>query len=38
WWEVSGRVLIDDEGPKSVLVKQIALSIKKMRQASSGKP
>ena len=31
WWEVSGRVLIDDNGPKSVIAKQIALSIKKMR-------
>jgi signal recognition particle subunit SRP19 len=31
WWEVSGRVLIDDKAPKSVLAKQIALSIKKMR-------
>ncbi|HWR24973.1 MAG TPA: signal recognition particle protein Srp19 [Methanosarcina sp.] len=31
WWEVSGRVLIDDKGPKSVVAKQIALSIKKMR-------
>lgn len=31
WWEVSGRVLVDDKGPKSVIVKQISLSIKKMR-------
>jgi signal recognition particle subunit SRP19 len=31
WWEVSGRVLVDDKGPKSVIAKQIALSIKKMR-------
>lgn len=31
WWEVSGRVLIDDKGPKSVIAKQIALAIKKMR-------
>ena len=31
WWEVSGRVLIDDNGPKSVIAKQIALAIKKMR-------
>jgi signal recognition particle subunit SRP19 len=31
WWEVSGRVLVDDKGPKSVIAKQIALTIKKMR-------
>ncbi|MDY9927462.1 signal recognition particle protein Srp19 [Methanosarcina sp.] len=31
WWEVSGRVLVDDKGPKSVIAKQIALAIKKMR-------
>jgi signal recognition particle subunit SRP19 len=31
WWEVSGRVLVDDKGPKSVIAKQIALSIKKIR-------
>lgn len=31
WWEVSGRVLVDDNGPKSVIAKQIALTIKKMR-------
>lgn len=31
WWEVSGRVLIDDKGPKSVIAKQISLAIKKMR-------
>ena len=39
WWEVSGRVLIDDNGPKSAIAKQISLSIKKMRgQGSPGKP
>jgi signal recognition particle subunit SRP19 len=31
WWEVSGRVLVDDKGPKSVIAKQISLAIKKMR-------
>jgi len=31
WWEISGRVLVDDKGPKSVIAKQIASSIKKMR-------
>jgi len=31
WWEISGRVLVDDNGPKSVIVKQIASSIKKIR-------
>jgi signal recognition particle subunit SRP19 len=31
WWEISGRVLVDDKGPKSIITKQIALSIKKMR-------
>jgi signal recognition particle subunit SRP19 len=36
WWEVSGRVLVDDNGPKSVLAKQIALSIKKMRGQESA--
>jgi signal recognition particle subunit SRP19 len=39
WWEVSGRVLIDDKGPKSVIAKQIALAIKKMRgQEVPAKP
>lgn len=39
WWEVSGRVLIDDKGPKSVIAKQIALAIKKMRgQEVPSKP
>ncbi|WP_410510412.1 signal recognition particle protein Srp19 [Methanosarcina hadiensis] len=39
WWEVSGRVLIDDKGPKSVIAKQIALAIKKMRgQEAPAKP
>jgi len=31
WWEVSGRVLVDDKGPKSVIAKQIALEIRKKR-------
>lgn len=31
WWDVSGRVLVDDKGPKSVIAKQIASAIKKMR-------
>lgn len=31
WWEVSGRVLVDDKGPKSVIAKQISLAIKKKR-------
>ncbi|AKB13761.1 signal recognition particle, subunit SRP19 (srp19) [Methanosarcina thermophila] len=35
WWEVSGRVLVDDKGPKSVIAKQIALTIKKMRSQQS---
>ena len=35
WWEVSGRVLVDDKGPKSVIAKQIALAIKKMRGQES---
>ena len=35
WWEVSGRVLVDDKGPKSVIAKQIASSIKKMRGQES---
>ena len=37
WWEVSGRVLVDDNGPKSIIVKQIALSIKKIR-TQKGSP
>ena len=38
WWETSGRVLIDDTGPKSEIAKQIAISIKKLRnQKGSGK-
>ncbi len=36
WWEVSGRVLIDDKGPKSIIAKQIASSIKKMRGQESS--
>lgn len=31
WWETKGRVLVDDNGPKSVIAKQIAISIKKIR-------
>lgn len=31
WWEVSGRVLVDDKGPKSVIAKQISLEIRKKR-------
>ncbi|AKB26963.1 Signal recognition particle SEC65 subunit [Methanosarcina siciliae C2J] len=31
WWEVSGRVLVDDKAPKSVISKQIALEIRKKR-------
>src|SRR5512145_1168082 len=39
WWEVSGRVLVDDKGPKSIIAKQIALAIKKMRgQEVPAKP
>jgi signal recognition particle subunit SRP19 len=32
WWTVSGRVLVDKKGPKSVMVKQIAQKIIKMRE------
>ncbi len=35
WWEVSGRVLVDDKGPKSVVAKQIASTIKKIRGQES---
>ena len=31
WWEVSGRVLVDKNAPKTQIAKQIALSIKQMR-------
>lgn len=38
WWETKGRVLVDDTGPKSEIAKQIAISIKKIRnQKGSGK-
>lgn len=32
WWEVSGRVLVDKNAPKTVTVKQIAETIKQMRE------
>ncbi len=31
WWTVSGRVLVDKKGPKSVVVKQIAQKIIRTR-------
>ena len=31
WWEVSGRVLVDKNAPKTVTAKQIAEIIKQMR-------
>lgn len=31
WWVVSGRVLVDKKGPKSVMTKQIAQRIHKTR-------
>jgi len=31
WWAVSGRVLVDKTGPKSIIAKQIAQKIKKAR-------
>ncbi len=31
WWTVSGRVLVDKKGPKSIIVKQIAQKINKIR-------
>lgn len=31
WWVVSGRVLVNKKGPKSVMVKQIAQKINKTR-------
>ncbi len=31
WWVVSGRVLVDKKGPKSVMTKQIAQKIHKTR-------
>jgi len=31
WWEVSGRVLIDKVKPKSLLLKDIAEEIRRMR-------
>lgn len=32
WWEVSGRVLIDKTKPKSILLKEIAKEIRKLRK------
>ncbi len=32
WWVVSGRVLVDKKGPKSIIVKQIAQKINKTRE------
>ncbi len=31
WWVVSGRVLVDKKGPKSIIAKQIAQKINKTR-------
>ena len=31
WWVVSGRVLVDKKGPKSIIVKQNAQKINKTR-------
>ena len=31
WWIISGRVLVDKKGPKSILTKQIAAHISKTR-------
>ncbi len=31
WWNVTGRVLVDKKGPKSIIVKQIADKINNMR-------
>ncbi len=31
WWEVSGRVLVDKVKPKSLLLKDIAKEIRRMR-------
>lgn len=31
-WEVSGRVIIDDKGPKSVIARKIANEIDKLRK------
>ena len=32
WWEVRGRGLVDNNGPKTVIAKQIAQGIKQMRE------
>ncbi|GBE54009.1 signal recognition particle protein Srp19 [archaeon BMS3Bbin15] len=31
WWSVSGRVLVDKTKPKSILFREIAAEIKKIR-------
>ncbi len=32
WWEWSGRVLVDDRGPKSMMARQIAVKIRDLRE------
>ncbi|WP_457555782.1 signal recognition particle protein Srp19 [Candidatus Pyrohabitans sp.] len=39
WWEVSGRVVVDKAKPRSVILREIAAEIKRMRserQAQGG--
>jgi len=31
WWEVSGRVIVDKVKPKSIILREIAAEIKRMR-------
>ncbi|MCD5409851.1 MAG: signal recognition particle protein Srp19 [Methanocellales archaeon] len=31
-WEISGRVIVDDKGPKSLIAKKIANDINKLRK------
>lgn len=31
WWDISGRVLVDKKGPKSIIAKQIAAKINRAR-------
>jgi len=32
WWEISGRIWVDDVGPKSEISRNIAREIQKLRQ------
>jgi len=37
WWEASGRMLIDNNAPKTALARKISSTIKKMRSEPKNK-